>query len=51
MIERADAGFAADRDRRTADAVLQHDVDDAADGIVAVQNRAAVAAGDFDALD
>ena len=51
LIERADAGLAADRDRRAADAVLQDDVDDAADRVVAVQHRAAVAAGDLDALD
>ena len=50
-VEGADAGLGADRDRRAADAVLQHDVDDAADRIVAVQHRAAVAAGDLDALD
>ena len=51
LVERSDAGFGADCDRRAADAVLQDDVDDAADRIVAVQHRAAVAARDFNALD
>ncbi len=36
---------------RLRHAGLGDDVDDAADGAVAVQHRAAVAAGDFDALD
>ena len=51
LVERADAGLGADRDRWAADAVLQDDIDDAADRVVAVEHRAAVAAGDFDALD
>src|SRR5207244_3884978 len=50
-VERAHAGFAANRDRRTADAALGDDIDDAADGIVAVEHRAAVAAYDLDALN
>src|SRR6266702_5938270 len=51
LVEGADTCLAADRDRRAADTILQDDVDDAADGVVAVQHRAAVAAGDFDAFD
>ena len=51
LVERAGPGFAADRDRRASDTVLQNDVDDAADGVVAIEHRAAVAAGDLDSLD
>ena len=50
LVERAEAGFHAPG-RRLRHAGLGDDIDDAADGAVAVKHRAAVAAGDFDALD
>src|SRR4029450_10734610 len=37
--------------RGPPDTVLQNDVDDAADSVVAIEHRAAVAAGDLDSLD
>ena len=51
LVEGADAGLAANRHRRAADPALGDDVDHAADGIVAIEHRAAVAARDLDALD
>jgi hypothetical protein len=51
LVEGADICLAADRNRRATDAVFQDDIDGAADRIIAVQHRAAVAAGDFNAFD
>src|SRR5258708_36427962 len=50
-VEGANAGFAADRDRRAADAGLGDDIDDAADRVVAIEHRATVAARDLYTLD
>ena len=51
LVEGADAAFGADRDRRSADAGLGDDVDDAADRVVAIEHGAAVASGNLDSLD
>ena len=50
LVERTESRFDASG-QRLADAGLGDDVDDAADRAVAVQHRAAIAAGNFDALD
>src|SRR5664279_5988026 len=50
LVERTEAGFHAPG-RRLRHPGLGDDVDDAADGAIAVQHSAAVAAGDLDARD
>src|SRR5258706_1912680 len=51
MYEGPDADLGAYRDRRTYRASLGDDVDDAADGVVAVKHGAAVATRNFNAFD